>query len=84
MYLQLLCVCVVLHVEMASKLPCFTCYMSGPSWLKNLYFAYLLTLRAIVKAEPHWAAYLFYTGDQRQDQETKEQVTRLIHAAKYV
>lgn len=54
----------------------------GPSWLKNLYFAYLLTLRAIVKAEPYWKAYQFYTGEEQEDQGAKDLVARLLQAAK--
>lgn len=55
----------------------------GPTWLKNLYFAYLLTLRAIVKAEPYWRTYQFYTGSEDEDMETRKEVARLILAAKY-
>ena len=55
---------------------------SGPSWLKNLYFAYLLTLRAVVKAEPYWEAYQFFTGNEAEDLETRNLVSRVIAAAK--
>lgn len=54
----------------------------GPSWLKNLYFAYLLTLRAVVKAGPYWRAYQFYTGNQQEDRRTKAHVLRLVQAAR--
>lgn len=55
---------------------------SGPSWLKNLYFAYLLSLKAIVKAEPYWRQYQFFSGDYQEDSETREQVSKIILAAK--
>ena len=54
----------------------------GPSWLKNLYFAYLLVLRAITKAEPYWQGYTFYTGDPVQEREIKENVMEIVQAAK--
>ena len=54
----------------------------GPVWLKNLYFAYLLVLRAIVKAEPYWKYYQFYTGNEEEDQLTRDQVVALVQAPK--
>ena len=54
----------------------------GPSWLKNLYFAYLLVLRAVTKAESHWKDYTFYTGDAIQERELKENVMEIVQAAK--
>lgn len=69
-------------VSCVTNIVCYSNTYSGPSWLKNLYFAYLLTLRAIVKAEPYWKVHQFYTGNEREDQETKSQVFRIIQAAK--
>ena len=54
---------------------------AGPVWLKNLYFAYLLVLRAIVKAEPYWKQYQFYTGSKVDDHITRIRVTKLTRAA---
>ena len=54
----------------------------GPSWLKNLYFAYLLVLRAVTKAEPFWKHFTFYTGDPIQEREIKENVLEIVQAAK--
>jgi hypothetical protein len=34
----------------------------GPYWLKNLYFVYLLELRALAKAAPFLAAQSYFTG----------------------
>lgn len=34
----------------------------GPNWLKNLYFVYLLELRALAKAEKYLLQETFYTG----------------------
>ena len=54
----------------------------GPSWLKNLYFAYLVVLRAIIKAEMLWNDYTFYTGNTDNDQLIKQEVLQLMKAAK--
>lgn len=35
----------------------------GPNWLKNLYFVYLLELRALQKASPYLVREEFYTGN---------------------
>jgi ERO1-like protein alpha len=35
----------------------------GPYWLKNLYFVYLLELRALAKAAPFLAAQSYFTGE---------------------
>lgn len=37
----------------------------GPERLKNVYFVYLLELRALVKAAPYLEKELFYTGDEK-------------------
>lgn len=54
----------------------------GPSWLKNLYFAYLLVLRAVTKMEPYWTIHQFYTGNKTEDAAVNELVLDLIQAAK--
>lgn len=39
--------------------------------LQNLYFTYLLELRALQKVAPYLRGQLFYTGDAQQDAETR-------------
>ena len=58
------------------------CLLTGPSWLKNLYFAYLIVLRAITKAEPFWKDFTFYTGDPIEEREIKENIMEIVQAAK--
>jgi ERO1-like protein alpha/ERO1-like protein beta len=50
--------------------------------LKNLYFVYLVVLRAITKAEPYWIKSTFYTGDLIQERELKENIMEIVQAAK--
>lgn len=50
----------------------------GPHWLKNLYFVYLLEMRAITKALPLWEKWDFYTGHLEEDLKTKEAVVNLV------
>ena len=54
----------------------------GPKRLKNLYFAYLVVLRAIIKAERFWSASKFFTGNPIEDQQVKQTVLDLISAAR--
>ena len=54
----------------------------GPHWLKNLYFIYLLELRAIAKAAPYFENELFYTGNLENDQEVQLAVKKLLDIAK--
>jgi hypothetical protein len=54
----------------------------GPSWLKNLYFAYLLVLRAITKMESYWIVHQFYTGNTTEDAAVNDNVFHIIQAAK--
>jgi len=49
----------------------------GPSWLKNLYFVYLLELKAVVRVASQLRRYPFYTGDPSLDQMTRAQVQTL-------
>ncbi|XP_049845314.1 ero1-like protein [Schistocerca gregaria] len=44
----------------------------GPNWLKNLYFLYLLELKAIYKAAPYLHDELYYTGNEEEDLEVQE------------
>ena len=43
----------------------------GPNWLKNLYFTYLLELRALAKAAPYLEREEYYTGNKAQDHDTR-------------
>lgn len=64
------------HPEMTSG--------QGPTWLKNLYFVYLLELKALVKVASQLRQYPFYTGDPIQDQKTQAQVRKLTeHLEKF-
>ena len=51
----------------------------GPYWLKNLYFVYLLELRAITKAAPFLESHQFYTGNEEEDKETQIAVKELLN-----
>lgn len=54
----------------------------GPKWLRNLYFLYLLELRAIAKAAPYLEQLSFYTGNETEDVEVKAAVGDLLHQVK--
>ena len=56
--------------------------MAGPTWLKNLYFAYTVVLRAIIKAAPFWELEQFYTGDYEDDLHVQELVQALLAKSK--
>ncbi|KAJ4441485.1 hypothetical protein ANN_11340 [Periplaneta americana] len=43
----------------------------GPQWLRNLYFLYLLELRALAKAAPYLDQEEYYTGNEDEDKEVK-------------
>ncbi len=49
-----------------------------------MYFAYLLVLKAVIKTEPYWQSYQFYTGNKTEDVETRNMVMEIIQAAKLV
>ncbi|VDM98328.1 unnamed protein product [Thelazia callipaeda] len=54
----------------------------GPQRLKNVYFVYLLELRALVKAAPYFRKELFYTGIAKEDAETRKTVEELMKTLK--
>ncbi|KAF6211993.1 hypothetical protein GE061_012511 [Apolygus lucorum] len=54
----------------------------GPQWLRNLYFIYLLELRAVAKAAPYLAQERFYTGNESEDSETKDAIMDLLNVIK--
>ena len=47
----------------------------GPAWLKNLYFIYLIELRAIYKARDYLQSQTYFTGNQTNDLYTKQLIT---------
>jgi len=50
----------------------------GPYWLKNLYFVYLLELRALAKAAPYFEHQTFFTGRETEDRDTLIAVKELM------
>lgn len=50
----------------------------GPNWLKNLYFLYLLEMRALAKAGPYLEREEYYTGNPSEDEETREAIGNLL------
>jgi len=50
----------------------------GPQRLRNLYFTYLVELRALAKVAPYLKKELFYTGNDEVDNETREAVSDLL------
>ena len=54
----------------------------GPYWLKNLYFVYLLELRALTKAAPILEAQKFYTGNEEEYKETQIAVKEILNLIK--
>ncbi|XP_033112221.1 ERO1-like protein alpha isoform X2 [Anneissia japonica] len=53
----------------------------GPLRLKNLYFTYLVVLRAIAKASPYFKQETFYTGVEARDVEVKNVVLKIAMLA---
>ena len=51
----------------------------GPYWLRNLYFVYLLELRALTKVAPYLERQPFYTGREEEDKETRIAVRELLN-----
>ncbi len=56
----------------------------GPKWLRNLYFLYLIELRALAKILPYFErpAFHLYAGQPTQDNENKNLLLELLHVAK--
>lgn len=51
----------------------------GPQWLKNLYFIYLVELRALAKVAPYLEKETFFAGrSQQEDDDTKTTVVDLL------
>ncbi|KAJ8308145.1 hypothetical protein KUTeg_013019 [Tegillarca granosa] len=54
----------------------------GPQRLKNLYFTYLVVLRAVAKAAPYLEEENFYTGNPGEDLDVKNGVLDLLSVVK--
>ncbi|XP_038056793.1 ERO1-like protein beta [Patiria miniata] len=54
----------------------------GPIRLKNLYFTYLVVLRAIAKAAPLFEQETFYTGEDKEDERLQDDVIDVLHTIK--
>lgn len=54
----------------------------GPSWLRNLYFLYLLELRAVAKAAPYLSSIEYYTGREAEDRETQKAIVDFLAVVK--
>lgn len=50
----------------------------GPIWLRNLYFLYLLELRALAKAAPYLQREEYYTGNEVEDQDTRLAINDIL------
>lgn len=50
----------------------------GPNWLKNIYFVYLLEMRALAKAGPYLEREEYYTGNPTEDEETREAIRNML------
>ncbi|XP_039965693.1 ero1-like protein [Bactrocera tryoni] len=50
----------------------------GPHWLRNLYFIYLVELRALAKAAPYLRREEYYTGIAEEDEEVKLAINDLL------
>lgn len=51
----------------------------GSYWLRNLYFAYLVELRALAKIAPYLEKEYYYTGYQPEDEEVKNAIMDLLN-----
>lgn len=54
----------------------------GPHWLRNLYFVYLLELRALAKAAPYLAREEYYTGNDIEDEEVRRAMLDILNIIK--
>lgn len=54
----------------------------GPSWLKNLYFLYLLELKALAKAAPYLEHEEYFTGSEEGDEDTRLAVKDILNVVK--
>lgn len=56
----------------------------GPNWLKNLYFIYLLELRALAKAAPYLRRESYFTGIEEEDKAVRAAVNDILRVVEYV
>jgi len=54
----------------------------GPSWLNNLYFTYLLQLRALAKSAPYLEREEYYTGSEMDDEDTRLAMNDILAVVK--
>ncbi|KYM93926.1 PREDICTED: ero1-like protein [Cyphomyrmex costatus] len=54
----------------------------GPNWLKNLYFTYLLQLRALAKAAPYLVREEYYTGNEVEDEDTRLAMNDILNVVR--
>jgi hypothetical protein len=54
----------------------------GPRRLQNMYFAYLVEMRALIKAAPYLAEELFFTGNEVEDEAVRDAVRQLLDLLK--
>ena len=54
----------------------------GPERLMNVYFVFLLELRALVKVAPYLQTEIFFTGNEAEDVETREAMEQLVDICK--
>jgi ERO1-like protein alpha len=54
----------------------------GPQWIRNLYFLYLVELRALAKASLYLEQEEYYTGNEREDAETRKAVLNFLQIVK--
>ncbi|XP_063614674.1 ero1-like protein isoform X1 [Penaeus indicus] len=54
----------------------------GPHRLKNLYFVYLLELKALAKAAPYLESLEYYTGNESEDNDVSKAVKDLLTVVK--
>lgn len=50
----------------------------GPQWLRNLYFVYLLELRALEKASAYFSHLEFYSGNDSNDENVRKAIADLV------
>ncbi|KAG5894484.1 hypothetical protein JTB14_032512 [Gonioctena quinquepunctata] len=54
----------------------------GPNWLRNLYFVYLIELRALAKVAPYLEGEEYYTGSDSSDWDTQMAMKDLLKVVK--
>lgn len=52
--------------------------MEGPNWLRNLYFTYIIEMRALAKASSYLRGEIFFTGNRIEDVEVKQGVNEFL------